>query len=204
MTVEVDIANGALDKIGRETIVDLNEDSACANAAKRNYDQSVREALQAFDWGFARVYRATAQIDTVLPVGTAWLFAYQHPADCLAVRRIAKLYPDDPPIPFEVLSLPSGTELAVYTAAEGSVMAYTRSSVPATLYTPTFISAVEWRLASRLVGPLRKGDRALRLDCENAFKAAISHAVTIVANEGAPDPLDATLPPELTARGYLA
>jgi len=89
---KVTIANFALGNIGaRDSIESFDEASTAARQAKLWYDFSRVQALEGFDWSFARKRQALALIEEVPtgdPVAYEWAYRYQYPSDCVSARYI--------------------------------------------------------------------------------------------------------------------
>lgn len=83
---KVKIGNMALSNIGaRSSIEDLTENTAEARQINLWYDFARGEALEAFDWSFAR-RRLTLALHADDPPDGVWGFRYQYPADALVMR----------------------------------------------------------------------------------------------------------------------
>ncbi len=94
MASPVDIANGALIKLGAESIIALSEDNERARACNAAWPIVRAEVLRAHTWN-AAVERATlaATTDTING-STSFGFdtAYNLPADCLRVLEVDSYY----------------------------------------------------------------------------------------------------------------
>ena len=89
MASKIDISNLALGRTGRdETITSFTESSKAAQKCKQFYEQCQDEVLSKFPWAFAQRIQALASVpltDTLIP---GWGFAYEKPADAIALQAI--------------------------------------------------------------------------------------------------------------------
>lgn len=88
-TPKVNIWNLALQNIGHRPIASDTEQSVGALACARSWDPARREVLRECAWGFATVIENLSLISSssyTPPQG--WLYAYQYPSKCLAMRKI--------------------------------------------------------------------------------------------------------------------
>lgn len=81
MTSQVDIANRALDKLGAEDIVSLDEDSENARIINRAYSSVLDSMLRSHTWNCAKVRVVLAPM-TDTPAFD-YDYQFQLPADCL-------------------------------------------------------------------------------------------------------------------------
>lgn len=175
MSSEVTISNLALGHLGdRATVSSLNppEGSAQAQHCAQFYPLARNSTLEDHDWSFARTRATLAPLLVDPPPG--WLYGYELPSDCLSARSI--IVPgqttDDGDAAFEI----EGP--ALYTNVETAVLKYTQLITDPNRYSPTFIDALAWRLASYLAGPVLKGETGSKagVSCFNVYKGLISEA----------------------------
>jgi len=193
MTSMVDICNLALSHLGDSANVasiDPPDGSAQADHCARFLPISLNTLLERHAWGFATVRAALPVLDN--PSST-WKFCYAQPSD--AVNLLAILSPEassdtsvstlNPtvwdygtstpsvawgtvyaPQDFIAETLDDGREV-IYTNQEGAVLRYTRLVTDPARFTPLFTEALGWLLASKLAGPVLKGEsgRKAALDC---------------------------------------
>lgn len=81
MTSQVDIGNRALDKLGAESIVSLDEDSENARVINRMYDIVLDSLLRSHIWNCSKVRVVLAPMTTVPAFD--YDYQFQLPADCL-------------------------------------------------------------------------------------------------------------------------
>lgn len=203
MASVVDICNLALSHLGdRATVasIDPPEGSAQAEHCARHYPQARDTALQEYTWGFSTTRRALAQMTSPVP---GWSYAYALPADAL--------------IAFEVLPEGSMTTIGkigfdmeaddltglplVLTQEPNAVIRYGRRITDASRFSPLFVDALSWLLASKLAGPVVKGkagaDQAAR--CYQIYQQILAKAATKDANQSTTS--QAFVPSSIAARG---
>ena len=148
---KVRIANMALSHVGtKSTIESLTEDSAEAHECDLWYDYCRLQALEAYDWNFARK-RQTLALHSDDPPEGVWGFRYQYPADCVALRNIVNpLGPDADAIPFEVEMNDTGETKTILTDMEDAVMAYTFNQSVTVMYSPFFVMTFSYLLAHHI------------------------------------------------------
>lgn len=83
MNSETEVANAALIAVGEAQVTSIDQDSTAARLCARLLPRHRDGLLREFDWNFARAQAALAALDET-PAHT-WLYAYQLPADCLAL-----------------------------------------------------------------------------------------------------------------------
>ncbi len=193
---EVDICNAALSHLGdRANVVSINppEGSAQADHCARHFPIARDTALTDHDWSFARTRRALAQLESPVP---GWAYAYAKPADCITIRAIVSA---------DALDLTYGVALSgrqthfeietddltgaelILTNEPNAVVIFTRLVTDAGRFPPDFADALSWLLASKLAGPVLKGQaaRVAAKDCYAAYQSLLMTAKTRDANQGA-------------------
>lgn len=214
MASAVDICNTALAHLGNDntiSAIDPPDGSTEAGYCKRFFPIARKELIERFVWPFAAKRQALAQVSNPSSV---WAFAYQVPADCLRPVRVlttqraqslmwdlangriasADLFNESDSAPFEV---ENGVLL---TNVEDAVLLYLRDVVDTTRYTPTFVSALGYLLASYLAGPMVRGADGAKA-AQNYRQLAIaqgSEAATLAAR-GSHERTD-PMPSHLAAR----
>lgn len=200
MASEVDICNLALSHLGDDATVsslDPPEGSAQAEHCARFYPQARNSLLEMHDWNFAT---RRAQLAEVTSDWEQWRHAYVQPADCLRVLAVldpnvpddysyplvSPFYVEGGPVPTQAVYTPqpyvcetdsAGNQL-IRTNQEGAMLRYTMLVSDPTKFTPLFIQALSWHLASMLAGPLLKGEagRAAASDCIKMAMSYLSQA----------------------------
>lgn len=184
-TTPVDICNLALGIIGDSRIQSMEERSKEAAECGRFYDQALDEALEAFDWPFARAYVrgvSPAEVEVV----TGYAYGYAVPSDAIAIRGVARTLRGEASPEFTLSSVasPDGSSLRIiHTDREGGVIVYTRRETYVPSFTPLFVAAVAAKLASYIAMPLTKSEKK-RDDAEKRYLQTIEQAAVSVGNQG--------------------
>lgn len=190
MASEVDICNLALGHLGDNATVaslDPPEGSAQAEHCARFYPIARDGLLELHDWNFATKRVQPAQVAFGF---NQWKYAYELPSDCLNV--ISVLDPDAPDDYAGVLPMAAtqfGTVNAgqgiyqpqpfacetddqdrqvVLTNQENAIVRYVAFVTDTTRFSPLYVTALSWKLAAMLAGPVIKGEegRAEAKRCE--------------------------------------
>ncbi|WP_059413445.1 hypothetical protein [Cupriavidus basilensis] len=211
MASEVDICNMALSRLGDQATVssiDPPEGSPQAGHCAQWYPICRDLLLEMHAWSFATTRVALALLNSDWP---SWRFTYAVPADCIkpwavlppdALSDYAVRFPTADvgffPLPedrvvgagaayvpqdFSVESADDGTTV-IYTNQENAILRYTKQVTDPTKFTPLFVDAFGWLLASYLAGPIIKGDAGAQAaqTAYQAFQGALSRATTSNAN----------------------
>jgi hypothetical protein len=202
MTTITDICNAALSHCGtRSKISSLDEPSPEAIACTTHFDMARDATLRAFDWNFARLTVALADLGSP---PARWGYRYALPPDCVRLRRL-----NDVPL----LRYPETFfEMAADTDSTGAVISVilTDLSPVSAIYTARvadplrwdqgFTDAMAYALASRICFELTgKEDRANALT--KMWQMTITGGAAEAANEGSG--ANRTVMPEaLSVRGY--
>lgn len=124
MTTPADIANQALDAIGRGgdiVIGNLQDGTREAKVILRAYSQCLRQLLRSANWDFARkqaplvlLADATGQTQNVGTIVSAqnWIYEYAYPIDCMKVRFIPFNGLLTPAIPAVNIQLPQPNQIS--------------------------------------------------------------------------------------------
>ncbi len=194
MAYEVDICNLALSHLGdvaNIAAIDPPDGSAQAEHCARFYPIARDSLLELHDWGFATRRAALAQLTNTT---TTWAYCYAQPSDLInTISVLADDAADDTsvaiptpinwndmvmpalgsgsytPQPFILESLTDGTDV-IYTNQAGAVLRYVAQVTDTTKFSPLFVQALSWSLASMLAGPILKGQAG-------AAEAARCHVV---------------------------
>ncbi len=166
MTTAEAICNTALMHIGESaTISAINppDGSALSILCNQIFNQTVEELLDMHQWSFATVRANLAETATNDLAG--WKYSYLFPADALKALQVL---PDgekdryvDPrtrnPNEYTIEQAVSG-DLVLYTDVEDAQLRYVKYIYAPNKFSPLFITALGWLLASKLAGPVMKGD----------------------------------------------
>lgn len=171
MASAVDICNTALAHIGNDNVIssiDPADGSTEAGYCKRFYPIARKELIERFAWTFARKRQTLAAVANPSKV---WAYAYQVPSDCMKPVRVltgslanslmfaladgqisaSAVFNEDASAFFEI------EDGVLLTNEPEAVLLYLRDMVNPTSYTPMFVSALGYLLASYLAGPLVRG-----------------------------------------------
>lgn len=185
MASEVDICNLALAHLGDTATVSSlypAEGSAQAEHCARFYPIARDSLLEMHSWNFSTVRASLALLDITIP---EWTYVYAAPNDALNVLAVlppeanddysARLTATDiygyttnnnlpfnyagtyTPQPFAMETQSDGTQI-ILTDQEQAVLRYTKLVTDTTQFSPLFVMALSWHLASMLAGPILKGD----------------------------------------------
>lgn len=186
MASEVDICNLALARLGDNATVasiDPPEGSAQAEHCARFYPMARDSLLEMHPWKFAtrRVMLAKLTVKS-----WNWAFAYAEPTGALKLLGVlsATASNDDETQPFEVESDANGSTI-ILTNQEDASLRFIARVTDTTKFSPLFVDALAWLLASYLAGPVLKGDAgaAMAKACMQSFMLAFSHAKVSDANQ---------------------
>lgn len=186
MASEVDICNLALARLGDDaTIASINppEGSAQAEHCARFYPIARDSLLEMHNWKFATRRARLAQLAMD---SWNWAFAYAEPTGTLKLLSIlpASASSDDEGEQFDTMGDASGAALILTDLEEATAMFIARVT-DTTKFSPLFIDALAWLLASHIAGPVLKGDAgvAASKSCLGMFRMVFSEAKTSDANQ---------------------
>lgn len=174
MPSEVDFCNMALSHIGSDAVVaaiDPPDGSVEAGHCARFYPIARAELIEENAWGFARRRVALAEVTNPSDV---WAYAYALPSSCLKPLRVLNSNTLSfagfvPPIsPYLTASEQAAFDErgsaefdiengVLLTNEPNAVLLYLVDVIDTSRFTPSFNSALSYRLASFLAGPLIKG-----------------------------------------------
>jgi hypothetical protein len=187
-TSEVSICNMALFRIGHTQRIDaLTEASVPAELCKELYPICRDRLLECFPWTFAKKRVVLASVGDE---PTNWLFQYQYPSDCLKVRGIViageRMPTPSEKVPFEVMQNTVNEGLSICTDCELAEIVYTAQTTNTRLFTPGFVDALAWCLASELVSPLARDTKFITL-ASNMYPLALAKAQALDMSENQED-----------------
>lgn len=186
MASEVDVCNLALARLGDNATVasiDPPEGSAQAEHCARFYAIARDSLLEMHAWKFAT---RRVQLAKLTVPSWDWSFAYAEPAGTLKLLGVlsATASNDDETQPYEVESDTNGTAI-ILTNQEDASLRFVARVTDTTKFSPLFVDALAWLLASYLAGPVLKGDAgaAAAKSSYQHFLVALSQAKTSDANQ---------------------
>ncbi len=165
VTTEAGVCNLALVAIGHSQFVDdLNEESTEAEVAKAIFSKDRDATLERFQWKFATLRAALADLGAAV-ARDGWTFAYAIPANCIAPRVIVlpgqRAPSPENRIPFDIEA--SATVVGgpvngkvLLTDEEDAELIYTARVVTPSLFSPLFVDALKWALASQFALGIQK------------------------------------------------
>lgn len=186
MASEVDICNLALARLGDNATVasiDPPEGSAQAEHCARFYAVARDSLLEMHAWKFAtrRVLLAKLTVES-----WDWAFAYAEPTGALKLLGVlsATASNEDETQPYEAESAANGAAI-ILTNQEDASLRFVARVTDTTKFSPLFVDALAWLLASYLAGPVLKGDAgaAMAKACLQSFMLAFSNAKVSDANQ---------------------
>lgn len=206
MVTAVTICNMALAHIGdqaRVTSISPVDGSTQSTLCSRYYDQAVNTVLEMHAWNFA-TKRVTLTQDED-HTAAEWEYAYEVPADMLRALAVQQeggttdyvnptwtfatsqqvLTYGTQKIPQEfAIELNGDGEPRIYTDLEPDVvLRYIAYVTNPGLFSPLFIQAVSWNLASMLCGPIVKGEAGAQM-AQRCQKMALSYIGKAAGSDG--------------------
>lgn len=163
MATTVDICNMALSLIGEDASIvsiDPPDGGDMAGNCARWYPQALRACFEAFDWSWATRRIEPARLASIDEKVYRWKYGYGLPADMVRLisvkgrRSCGPLAFSD----FEVESNSSNAAKLLLCNEEEPVVSYVSYTTNASIYPTYFIQCVVLKLASLLVGPVRRSD----------------------------------------------
>lgn len=181
----VQIGNLALSNVGsKSSIESLDERSTEAKRIKQWYDVSRKQALEAFDWSFARKREILSLSGDDPP--DQWAYRYDYPADAIAVRKLWNpLGETADAVPY-ALETSSGRK-TILTNMEYAVAVYTCDVTDASLFSMHFAMTLSYLIAFYIAMSLT-GKRTIKKDCLDVYNQMIMTAPAQNANENVDEP----------------
>jgi hypothetical protein len=178
---KVKICNMALSSVGKGTIEAIDEDSAEANQCDLWYDHARQEALEAYDWSFARKRDTLSEHSDDPP--DQWTYRYTYPADCVALRRLWNPSgEEDDAVPYEIETDDENEVKTVLTDQEDAVAVYTFDCETTTLFSKHFVKTLAANLAHYIAYALT-GKRGIQDSMLSRYNGYIRSASGQNANE---------------------
>lgn len=191
MASEVSICNLALSHLGDVATVssiEPPEGSAQAEHCAIFYPQARDTLLEMHAWTFATRRVPGAVLATP---SWSWRYAYAVPNDCLKVLSVIPYYADMflESEDYQVEGAADGTRILL-TDLEGASVRYIHRLTDPSKFSPLFVDALAWLLASHLAGPIIKGDTgaAAASRCFQTFRVQFGSAAASDANQRRGDP----------------
>lgn len=201
MASDVEICNLALAHLADEANVSsINppEASAQAEHCARFYPIARDALLEMHDWRFASRRASLAEVDNPLD---SWAYAYALPNGCIAPRAVHVPETTDDTLTQDfIVETEEDGDLVLYTNVEDATLRYTALVTDTTKFTPLFVTALSWLLASYLAGPVTK-DLKLKEACLKHFlQVELPKATAADANARKANPYETYTPAGISAR----
>lgn len=186
-----DICNKALSHLGVSTVISNldTDDGPEADALNIFYVTARRKALRAFPWGFALRYSEPAEVEE--DPTEEWAYSHRIPANNLRVLRILSGFRTDSRgtrIPHKIGGDATGG--LIYSDEEDPEIEYIADVTDPSLYTPEFILAFSFVLASLISPRLSNIDAKLAVRAENMAKMEMIAAMATSANQDVQEETD--------------
>lgn len=190
MTSATDICNLALGHIGQKADVESISPPEASIRAQNSaiFYPIARDALQELHaWSFNTRRATLAEVTNDLD---SWAFAYALPSLC--VKPLGVLLPgatdDSAYQPFASETTDDGEEV-IYTNVEDAVLRFQVKVTDTSKFTPLYVTALSWLLASYLAGPILKGQAGSKVAREalQQFRVEFGAAASSNANASQED-----------------
>lgn len=172
MASVVQICNMALSHIGEDgvvTAISPPDGSAEAGHCARFYGIARNDILEMHEWSFA-TKRAT--LAGLTNDSAAWAYKFAMPADCLKAR---KLLPEGATAELEGIDYEIESE-ALYCNDAVPTLIYTKLLTDTTKFSSMFTSALSYKLASYIAGPITKKPSVVSAMLDAAINVAAKGA----------------------------
>lgn len=203
MASEVDICNLSVSHIGEEaTISSIKppEGGPIAETCARFYPVARDICLEQHMWNFATRRQTLSQVTNDR---SNWQYAYAKPSDCVRVVSIlpqhATSEEEGDTVDYIIETLDNGSE-AIFTNEPDAHIKYIRRVTDTTKFTPLFVSAVSWLLASYIAGPITKKSN-LKTSCYQIHITELNKAIAMDSNARHLKTLENHRPEWIQARG---
>lgn len=181
MASEVDICNLALAHLGDDAILSsINPpDGSPQSQHCATFYPVARNSMQdVHNWSFCTT-RVTLALLSTTPL-SGWQYTYALPSDMVSALSVflAGSADDNDPQPYEIEQTQAGVDV-LYTNAPNAILRYVRNVTDPSTFSPLFVDALAWLVASYVAGPLIKGakGRADAVTCLKMYKAVLKDAI---------------------------
>jgi hypothetical protein len=171
----VEVANMALDHLGKDRIATLTESSTAARKINEVFDRTIHSALQHSPWTFSRTIQSLASLTN--DWDERWQYKYDVPNNCLKeVRLVPTVDPatNRQPVPFNLMGG------ALYTNITPAKLEYVRANTDTSTMPQYFLDALSFLLARNVAMPLTR-KRSYWNDLNEAYVRQLATAVEIDA-----------------------
>ncbi len=168
----------------KTTIANLDTDTGnTADQCRIHYDVARRFALADHNWNFATKRVTLADVGS--PPAT-YTYRYDYPSDCLKVQEIQRLTKADVPVPYLIEAVEDGSKLSILTDMATAIGVYTWDVENVALFSPSFVTALSWLLASDLA-PALSGSENVQESSLTVYRNYIAAAHAADSSEGKAD-----------------
>lgn len=185
---EAQLCNLALSLVGQRRLINnLLEETTEAIACAANYGPCRDMVLKEFPWTFATRRSNLAQLADVTRSG--WSYVYELPSDFLKPQYIwngMRFPPEEGRIPFALELNDDANGHVLATDQDDAELVYTAKVTTVALYSPGFVDAVVYLLASRLA-PMLTAKPQLGLNFLAAYNQILMRAKAEDAQFGQAD-----------------
>lgn len=211
MTTKLDIFNNALDLVGQGThIQTLTESSKEADICNRTFDLTVQRCLDKYNFSFARKDEVitSSNLQSSI-VSLPWSYTYTLPSDVMRVLYLSTLDSDSEverirrdltQFNFRVVN---NTRYLVTNMEAPFVIHYQADVTDLSLFSVTFIEALEYMLAARIASSLIHGTSGITIS-QNLLQTGnmyLSTAASQDAQQGADSIRRKEVPALIQCRG---
>lgn len=160
MADKITIYNLALAHIGESaSVVSPDEQSDERTACDAFYPTAKYRILELFDWSFASRTETLAKL--LLTETYGWKAGFALPNACIRLQflRDGEMLRPNPfyPIDWDYEVRVLGSKRILYTDCENPIVGFIASDIDESLFSPSFIDALSWLLASYIAGERVKG-----------------------------------------------
>lgn len=205
MASEADVANLALGRLRVSSFITaLSDQNNEARLCSRFFNQCRQEVLRAFPWNFASKPQALAEV--VGQEYPGWTYVYQYPDDCLRIHAVSDVsgirdvgsavyssrWRDFDVMckrwPFRIGLKDDNASRVVMSDMPSAYAFFTADVETIGVWPPDAVSALAWRLAVEIGGPLQ-ADSSVRQDAANGYALSLAGAAASSMNEAQSDPV---------------
>lgn len=167
----VELANQALDHLGKDRIASLSENSTAARKINEVFERTIYAALSRSHWSFCRKIASLASVTN--DWDERWAYKYDIPSDCLTVVRVI------PRVDMPNAEVQEPHELMggyLYTNAADAKIEYVYKSTSTLTMPEPFLTAVSMLMARDVCMPLTR-KRSFWNDLNRAWEMQLATAV---------------------------
>lgn len=179
MASEIDIANLALARLAdtaNVSMIDPPEGGTTAELVAQFLPIARDSMLQMHTWGFAT---KTVRLALLAEEPVEWDYMYKAPTNMLKALYVrSESTGEDRDFEFDVEVNLSGQQI-ILTDAPNAYVKYVESVSDTTRFSPLFVDALSWMLASHLAGPVIRGQtgQSVGQQCLKAAQVLIAQAI---------------------------